>query len=124
MPGPQPRFAASTTNVRVVRIELAEGVKGPIYRRGRQPGAIESFEIALAARVFIVASQGDRQNVPALKVTEFPRVTFRLIRFDGGQPECCTQSAYQDRGHLKQSHAQSEDRTARHRITVKGAVSC
>src|SRR4029450_3010620 len=40
---------ASTTKVRVARMELAEGVSGPnFWDEIVKPGAIESFEIAIA----------------------------------------------------------------------------
>src|SRR5262249_54560034 len=44
-------YSASTTNVRIVRFELAEGVSGPnFWDEIVKPGAIESFEVAIAAR--------------------------------------------------------------------------
>jgi hypothetical protein len=80
-------YTASTTNVRVVRLELADGVVfGPnFWDEIIKPGAIESFEVAIAAGSLSSPREGiDKNMYKALKVTEFPTITFRLIRFDGG----------------------------------------
>ena len=79
-------YTASTTGVRIVRLELAEGVRGPnFWDEIVKPGAIESFEVAIAARSLSSPREGlDKNMHKALKVTEFPDITFRLIRFDGG----------------------------------------
>jgi|SRR5262245_49230037 len=79
-------YTASTTGVRIVRLELAEGVRGPnFWDEIVKPGAIESFEVAIAARSLSSPREGlDKNMYKALKVTEFPDITFRLIRFDGG----------------------------------------
>jgi len=79
-------YTASTTGVRIVRLELAEGVRGPnFWDEIVKPGAIESFEVAIAARSLSSPREGlDKNMYKALKVTEFPDITFRLIRCDGG----------------------------------------
>jgi hypothetical protein len=79
-------YTASTTNVRIVRLELADGVSGPnFWDEIVKPGAIESFEVAIAAASLSSPREGlDKNMYKALKVTEFPTITFRLIRFDGG----------------------------------------
>lgn len=80
-------YTASTTNVRVVRLELADGVVfGPnFWDEIIKPGAIESFEVAIAAGSLSSPREGiDKNMYKALKVIEFPNITFRLTRFDGG----------------------------------------
>src|SRR5262245_60791201 len=81
-------YTASTTKVRVVRIELAEDVNGPdFWDEIVNPGAIASFEIAIAARSLSSPREGlDKNMHKALRVTEFPDITFRLVRFEGGDP--------------------------------------
>src|SRR5262245_50458876 len=81
-------YTASTTSVRIVRLELAEGVRGPnFWDEIVKPGAIESFEVAIAARSLSSPREGlDKNMHKALKVTEFPDITFRLVRFEGGDP--------------------------------------
>ena len=81
-------YTASTTNVRVTRIGLAEGVSGPsFWDEIVKPGAIESFEVAIGAGSLSSPREGIDKNMhKALKVTEFPHITFRLIRFDGVEP--------------------------------------
>jgi hypothetical protein len=79
-------YTASTTSVRIVRLDLAEAVSGPnFWDEIVKPGAIESFEVAIAAGSLSSPREGlDKNMYKALKVTEFPEITFRLIRFDGG----------------------------------------
>jgi hypothetical protein len=79
-------YTASTTDVRIVRLQLADGVSGPnFWEEIVQPGAIESFEVAIAAGTLSSPREGlDKNMYKALKVKEFPDITFRLIRFEGG----------------------------------------
>jgi hypothetical protein len=79
-------YTASTTDVRIVRLQLADGVSGPNFWDAIvKPGAIESFEVAIAAGSLSSPREGlDKNMYKALKVTEFPDITFRLIRFEGG----------------------------------------
>ena len=119
-------YTASTTNVRVVQMELAEGVKGPdFWDEIVKPGAIGSFEVAIAAGSLSSPREGiDKNMYKALKVTEFPHITFRLIRFDGGEPGMLRAT-----GVLKIAGVEREVtlnlKTERHdaTFTVKGAVT-
>src|ERR1044071_735508 len=81
-------YTASTTNVRLVRLELASGVSGPnFWDEVVKPGAIQSFEVAIAAGTLTSPREGlDKNMYKALKVTEFPTITFRLSRVAGGEP--------------------------------------
>ena len=66
----------------------------------------------------------DKNMYKALKVTEFPHITFRLIRFDGGEP-----GTLRATGVLKIAGVEREVtlnlKTERHdaTFTVKGAVT-
>jgi hypothetical protein len=79
-------YTATTTDVRIVRLQLADGVGGPnFWDEIVKPGAIESFEVAIAAGTLSSPREGlDKNMYKALKVKEFPDITFRLIRFEGG----------------------------------------
>jgi len=79
-------YTASTTDVRIIRLQLADGVIGPnFWDEIVKPGAIESFEVAIAAGTLSSPREGlDKNMYKALKVKEFPDITFRLIRFEGG----------------------------------------
>jgi polyisoprenoid-binding protein YceI len=79
-------YTASTTNVQIVRFEFSEGVSGPnFWDEIVKPGAIQSFEVAVAAGSLSSPREGlDKNMYKALKVTQFPTITFRLVRFEGG----------------------------------------
>jgi len=119
-------YTASTTNVRVVRLELAEAVGGPnVWDEIVKPGVIDSFEVAIAAGSLSSPREGIDKNMhKALKVSEFPVITFRLIRFDGGEPGLLHAT-----GTLKIAGVEREIAlnltTERHdaTFTVKGAVT-
>jgi hypothetical protein len=119
-------YTASTTKVRVVRLELAEGVGGSnFWDEIVKPGAIDAFEIAIAAGSLSSPREGlDKNMYKALKVTQFPDITFRLIRFEGGEP-----GTLRATGVLKVAGVEREVAlnlsTERHdtTFTVKGAVN-
>ena len=75
-------FTASTTAARLVRLQLADGVPGEdVWNAIVKPGAIEAFEIAIPAATLSSPKEGIDKNMhKALKVTQFPEITFRLSR--------------------------------------------
>jgi len=77
-------YTASTTDVRVVRVRLAEGLAGPNFWNDLvKPGAVEAFEIAIPAAKLSSPREGlDKNMHKALKVTEHPDITFRLLRLE------------------------------------------
>ena len=79
-------YTATTTDVRIVRLQLADGVSGPnFWDEIVKPGTIESFEVAIAAGSLSSPREGlDKNMYKALKVKEFPDIIFRLNRFEGG----------------------------------------
>ena len=120
-------YTASTTDVRIVHLELADGVSGPnFWDEIVKAGAIESFEVAIAARSLSSPREGlDKNMYKALKVTEFPDIIFRLIRFDGGADP----GALRARGMLKIAGVEREValdlKTSRHDVnfTVNGTLT-
>lgn len=79
-------FAASTTKVRVTRAQLG-AVAGPeFWDNVLKPGAVEAFEIAIPAATLTSPREGlDKNMHKALKVQEFPDITYRLVRLEAGQ---------------------------------------
>jgi len=77
-------YTAATTNVRVVRVQLGDGVTAADVRENPlKPGAIQAFEIAIAANTLKSGKDGlDKNMWKALKVDECPDITFRLTRFE------------------------------------------
>jgi hypothetical protein len=77
-------YTASTTEARIVRLRLANGVLGAdVWEHILKPGAIEAFEIAIPAATLSSPKEGlDKNMHKALKVTEHPDITFRLLRLE------------------------------------------
>jgi polyisoprenoid-binding protein YceI len=79
-------YTASTTAVRVTRVELANGVAGTTFWDDIvKPGALEAFDIAIPAAKLTSPKEGlDKNMHKALKVQEHPEITFRLARLEPG----------------------------------------
>jgi polyisoprenoid-binding protein YceI len=77
-------YTASTTKVRVTRAQLAASIAGAdFWENALKPGAVEAFEISIAAGTLTSPKEGlDKNMYKALKVQEHPEITFRLVRFD------------------------------------------
>jgi hypothetical protein len=77
-------FTATTTDVRVTRLALAAGSAGPgLLAAIVKPGAVESFEIAVRTAKLSSPKEGIDKNMhKALKATEFPDITFKLLRLE------------------------------------------
>jgi polyisoprenoid-binding protein YceI len=80
-------YTASTTALRVTRVKLANTVAGPTFwDEIVKPGALEAFEMAIPAATLASDKEGlDKNMHKALKTTEFPDITFRLLRIEPGQ---------------------------------------
>jgi hypothetical protein len=79
-------FNASTTEVRVVRFQLADGVLAGanLWEEIVKPGAIQALEIGIRAATLSSPREGlDKNMHKALKVTDHPDITFRLSRLEG-----------------------------------------
>lgn len=77
-------YSASTTAVRVTRVKLADAVAGAeFWDVIVKPGGLETFEIAVAAAKLSSPKDGlDKNMHKALKVEQFPEITFRLLRLE------------------------------------------
>lgn len=77
-------FTASTTDVRMTRLALAPP-DGTVLETAVKPGALEAFEIAIKAATLRSPKDGlDKNMHKALKVAEFPEITFTLARTEAG----------------------------------------
>ena len=79
-------YTASTTAVRVTRLQLAKDVAGAnLWDAIVKPGALEAFEVSIAAATLSSPREGlDKNMHKALKVTEYPEIVFRLRRVEPG----------------------------------------
>jgi polyisoprenoid-binding protein YceI len=80
-------YTASTTALRVTRLKLAGAAATPTFWDDIvKPGGVEAFEIAIPAATLASDKEGlDKNMHKALKVKEFPDITFRLLRIEPGQ---------------------------------------
>jgi hypothetical protein len=77
-------YTASTTAVRVTRVQLASGVAGEgFWDAILKPGAIEAFEIAIPAASLSSPKDGlDKNMHKALKVKEHADILFSLTKLE------------------------------------------
>jgi hypothetical protein len=77
-------YTASTNAVRVTNVQLAAGIAGPnFWDEIVKPGAVEAFDVAIAAKTLASPKEGlDKNMYKALKVNEHPDITFRLRRIE------------------------------------------
>jgi hypothetical protein len=77
-------FTAASTEVRVTRVALANGVSGAgLLAAILNPGAVEAFEIAIRTASLSSPKEGIDKNMhKALKAAEFKDITFRLLRLE------------------------------------------
>lgn len=77
-------FTASTTDVRMSRLVLAPA-DGDRLQSAVKPGAVEALEISVKAASLTSPKEGlDKNMHKALKVAEFPEITFTLARIEPG----------------------------------------
>lgn len=75
-------FTASTTNVRMTKLVIANGVSGAAVLEN--PAAVQAFEIAIKTTSLSSPKEGVDKNMhKALKAAEFPEIVFRLTRLEG-----------------------------------------
>jgi polyisoprenoid-binding protein YceI len=77
-------YTASTTKVRVTRSRISAVTAGQdFWDNALKPGAVEVFEITIPSAT-LASPKGDldKNMYKALKVEEFPEITFRLVRFE------------------------------------------
>jgi hypothetical protein len=78
-------FSASTTDVKVTRLGLADGIAGPgVLNAIVNPGSLEAFEIVIKAGTLTSPKEGlDKNMWKALKTNQHPDIVFKLTRLDG-----------------------------------------
>jgi polyisoprenoid-binding protein YceI len=78
-------YTASSTTVRVTRVKVGAAVTpDAFWSEVVKPGALEGFEIAVPAASLSSPKAGlDKNMHKALKVEQFPDITFRLTRLEG-----------------------------------------
>ena len=77
-------YTATTTTVRVTAARFGiVPVGAAVWEHALEPGVVETFEIAIPAAT-LASPKGDldKNMQKALKVEQFPDITFRLTRFD------------------------------------------
>lgn len=79
-------YTASTTTVRLTRVQVASVATGAnFWDEVVKPGQLEAFEIVIPAATLTSPKEGlDKNMQKALKVQEFPDITFRLLRTTAG----------------------------------------
>ncbi len=78
-------YTASTTTVRVTRVKIDAAIPADAFWNDVvKPGVLEGFEIAIPAASLSSPKAGlDKNMHKALKVEQFPDITFRLSRIEG-----------------------------------------
>jgi polyisoprenoid-binding protein YceI len=79
-------WTATTATLRVTRAQLAPQVSGNApWDEAVKPGAVEAFDIAVAAGTLKSGKDGlDKNMYKALKTTQHPDITFRLAKMEAG----------------------------------------
>ena len=77
-------YTASTTAVRLTRVQIAADVAGPdFWANVVKPGALAAFEINVPVLKLSSPKDGlDKNMHKALKAHEHPEITFRLVRLE------------------------------------------
>ena len=76
---------ASTTTVRVTKIELAAPANGDLWAKALEPGVVSAFEVAIPAETLKSGEGGlDKNMYKALNAKDHPEITFALARFEAG----------------------------------------
>jgi len=77
-------YTASTTKMRVTRSRVSPVTAGQdFWDNALKPGAVDGFEITIPSAT-LTSPKGDldKNMHKALKVEQFPEITFRLVRFE------------------------------------------
>lgn len=78
-------FTASTTDVKMTRLALAEGIGGSnLLNAVIQPGSLQAFDIVIKAATLTSPKDGlDKNMWKALKTNTYPDIVFKLTRLEG-----------------------------------------
>ena len=123
-------WSASTTTVRVTRVQLADNVAGAAFWDAiATPGGLAAFEIAIPAATLKSPKDGlDKNMHKGLNVEDHPDITFRLVRVEPAGASAKAPNALRAVGVLKIAGVEKEvtlDLTLEKRdasLAVKGAV--
>ena len=76
-------YTASTTAIRVTRVQLGAAPAGDLLEQAVNPGVVEAFEVTIPAKSLASEKDGlDKNMHKALKADEHPEITFKLLRFE------------------------------------------
>lgn len=77
-------YTASTTAIQVTRVQLGTlPASGDLLDNALKPGVVEAFEVTIPAKSLVSKKDGlDKNMHAALKATEHPDITFKLLRFE------------------------------------------
>ena len=77
-------YTATTTDIRATRVQLGTVPAGAdLLDSALTPGVVEAFEVTIPAKSLASTKEGlDKNMHAALKVAEFPDITFKLVRFE------------------------------------------
>ena len=76
-------YSATTTAIRVTRLQLGTLPSGELLDNALKPGVVEAFDVAIAAKSLASEKDGlDKNMHNALKAAEHPDITFKLLRFE------------------------------------------
>ena len=77
-------YTASTTQVRVTRAQLGTVPAGAdLFESALKPGAVEAFDVTIPVASLTSDKDGLNKNMHnALKATEHPEITFKLLRLE------------------------------------------
>jgi polyisoprenoid-binding protein YceI len=76
-------YSATTTAIRVTRVQLGTVPAGDLLENALKPGVVEAFEVAIPAKSLASQKDGlDKNMHKALKTDEHPEITFKLLRFE------------------------------------------
>ena len=116
-------YTASTTAIRLTRVQLGTLPAGAgLLDVALNPGVVEAFEISIPAKSLASQKDGlDKNMHAALKVTEHPDITFKLLRFENRPAPATGQRAIgvlrvaggRPAGHDRHRHRAQRGRTAR-----------
>lgn len=78
-------YTATTSDVRITRVELGESTPGPAFwEEVQKPGGLKAFDLTIAAATLKSSKEGlDKNMHKALKVKDHPEITFRLSKMEG-----------------------------------------
>lgn len=76
-------YTASTTAIRLTRVQLGTLPAGDLLENALKPGVVEGFDVAIPVKSLASEKDGlDKNMHNALKAAEHPEITFKLLRLE------------------------------------------